>query len=249
MDMAQRAIEAVRGYIERQLGPISQRLAALEARGPEKGAEGNPGRDGEDGRDGKDGRDGVPGPAGPKGEPGIAGERGEKGDPGRDGKDGRDGVPGPAGPKGEPGIAGERGDKGDPGRDSKDGRDGSPGPAGPKGEPGIAGERGAKGDPGRDGKDGLGFDDLDISYDGERTFTFRMVRGPRTKEWHFKAPLLVDRGVWTEQAYERGDCATHGGSLWIAQRDTRAKPGTGDDWRLACKKGRDGRDAPAREAA
>jgi hypothetical protein len=76
-----------------------------------------------------------------------------------------------------------------------------------------------------------------------------MVRGPRTKEWRFKAPVPIDRGVWTEQAYDRGDCASHGGSLWIAQRDTRAKPGTSDDWRLACKKGRDGRDAPPAAAA
>jgi hypothetical protein len=77
-----------------------------------------------------------------------------------------------------------------------------------------------------------------------------MVRGPRKKEWHFKAPVPIDRGVWSEGDYERGDCATHGGSLWICQRDTKAKPGISDDWRLACKKGRDGRDAgPVREAA
>jgi hypothetical protein len=39
-----------------------------------------------------------------------------------------------------------------------------------------------------------------------------------------------------------GDAVSHGGSLFIAQGDTNAKPGKSDDWRLAVKRGADGRD-------
>ena len=39
-----------------------------------------------------------------------------------------------------------------------------------------------------------------------------------------------------------GDGTTWGGSFWIAQGETGEKPDTGKGWRLAVKKGRDGRD-------
>ena len=61
---------------------------------------------------------------------------------------------------------------------------------------------------------------------------------------------MLDAGVWKEgAAYSRGDGVTLGGSFFIAQADTTAKPGKSDDWRLAVKRGTDGRDCPAgREA-
>lgn len=54
------------------------------------------------------------------------------------------------------------------------------------------------------------------------------------------------RGVWQPaqfDAYQRGMAVTHDGCLWIARVETRAKPGTNDDWQLAVKRGRDGKDA------
>ena len=40
----------------------------------------------------------------------------------------------------------------------------------------------------------------------------------------------------------------NGGSVWIAQADTKAKPDGSADWRLAVKKGRDGRDGAVKAA-
>lgn len=100
--------------------------------------------------------------------------------------------------------------------------------------------------PGPRGADGLGFDDMTVVHDGERGFTFRMVRGDRVKEFSFKIPTVLDRGVYREDKkdYERGDGVTFGGSFWIAQRDTpEGKPQDGSkDWRLSVKKGRNGAD-------
>lgn len=62
------------------------------------------------------------------------------------------------------------------------------------------------------------------------------------------AKTLADfyRGTWQPSAfdpYQRGMAVTHDGCLWIARAETRAKPGTNDDWQLAVKRGRDGKDA------
>jgi hypothetical protein len=114
----------------------------------------------------------------------------------------------------------------------KDGRDGLPGATG---TPGRDGKDGAP------GKDGLGFDDLAVEYDGERAFTLKFLRGAESKEFAFTLPLVLDRGVWREgRAYAKGDAVTWGGSTWIAQRATDAKPDAADgSWRLSVKKGRD----------
>ena len=40
---------------------------------------------------------------------------------------------------------------------------------------------------------------------------------------------------------------TWGGSLFIAQADTEAKPETNDDWKLAVKRGRNGKDGVVTE--
>ena len=81
------------------------------------------------------------------------------------------------------------------------------------------------------------------SPDGERTFTVRFVRGEKVKEFSFKVPVLIERGVYRAgQTYERGDGGTYQGSFWIAQKDTSGKPGECDGWRLSVKKGRDGKD-------
>jgi hypothetical protein len=54
---------------------------------------------------------------------------------------------------------------------------------------------------------------------------------------------VIDRGVWREGQYKAGDAVTWAGSLWIAQKDTDAKPDSGDGWRLSVKRGRDGKAA------
>lgn len=100
---------------------------------------------------------------------------------------------------------------------------------------------------GQDGEPGIGFDDMDILHDGGRKFTFRFQRGARIIERAFTVPVMLDRGVYSEgKDYETGDAVSFGGSVWIAQADTQERPGTGDGWRLAVKKGRDGKSAEAR---
>lgn len=43
--------------------------------------------------------------------------------------------------------------------------------------------------------------------------------------------------------YSPGECCTHRGSLWHANRTTTATPGESDDWTLCVKRGSDGKDA------
>lgn len=105
----------------------------------------------------------------------------------------------------------------------------------------------AKGEPGKDGKDALGFDDIEVIQDGERTFSLKFVRGDQTKTFgSFVIPAVIDRGVYRpETEYEKGDAVSFGGSIWIAQRSTKSKPEaaeSADDWRLGVKRGRDGKD-------
>lgn len=106
---------------------------------------------------------------------------------------------------------------------------------------------------GRDGVDGLGFDDMEVIHDGERSFTITLVRGEKRKDFAFKIPALIERGVYKDgTAYERGDGVTAGGNYWIALKDTTLRPGDNNtDWRLAVRKGRDGKDGlnPVRAAA
>lgn len=200
------------------VAPIMARLKVLEDREAVKGEKGDPGQDG------------APGPAG---EAGPAGERGLPGEIGEKGLDGKDGPPGPAGQPGERGLPGENG------LDGKDGRDGQPGGPGSPGRDGLDGKDGA---PGLNGKDGLGFDDLSVEHDGERGFTLRFVRGEQVREFPFTIPAVLDRGVWREKTWAKGDGVTWGGSFWIAQKDTATKPDTpNSDWRLAVKRGRDGK--------
>lgn len=119
------------------------------------------------------------------------------------------------------------------------GRDGLPGLPG---LPGRDGEDGEDGKPGKDGENGLGFDDLDVEYDGERGLKLRFVQGDKIKEFPITLPIPLDRGQYKSGVdYIRGDAATYGGSLWIAQKATADKPGISDAWRLAVKCGRDGK--------
>jgi hypothetical protein len=107
----------------------------------------------------------------------------------------------------------------------------------------IVGKDGEPGEPGRDGVDGVGWEDMDAAFDGERTVTFRFTKGERVVVREFVMPVVLDRGVFKDgSAYEPGDGVTWGGSFWIAQEKTVSKPDSGDGWRLAVKRGRDGKD-------
>jgi hypothetical protein len=102
----------------------------------------------------------------------------------------------------------------------------------------------ANGANGKDGVDGLGFDDLQVEHDGGRRVSLKFARGDRVKEFSFDLPVVIDRGIYKDgSAYSAGDGVTWGGSYWIAQCETKSKPdGADSGWRLAVKKGRDGKD-------
>lgn len=156
--------------------------------------------------------------------------RPQDGAPGRDGADGKDGV----------GVAGALIDR--EGSLVVTLTDGGIRELGP-----VVGKDGEA------GADGRHADALDLGFDGERTLTIRTAHGEATKEAVYKLPIVIDRGVYKEgQTYEAGDAVTWGGSLWIARRETAARPETDDSWRLSVKKGRDGKDGElkiAREQA
>lgn len=215
------------------VAPLLRRIEQLEARPlPERGEKGEPG---DRGLPGEAGRDGV----------GLAGALIDRSGvlvlTLADGTTrelgavvGKDGEPGPAGEKGDRGEQGEKGETGNPGSD------------GAKGDPGEKGEDGRDGMNGRDGTDGFGFDDLTVEQVGERGLKLVFTKDSRVKEFELSFPVTIDRGVFKEgQTYAAGDAVTWGGSLWIAQRETGAKPdGPDSGWRLSVKKGRDGKDAP-----
>lgn len=98
----------------------------------------------------------------------------------------------------------------------------------------------------KDGRDALPLESFDLSLaeDG-RTVTVKMQAGDKVLEKSLKIASVIDRGAYKSQSeYECGDAVTHGGSLWIAQQDSpEGAPGMGGKgWRLAVKKGRDGKD-------
>lgn len=102
------------------------------------------------------------------------------------------------------------------------------------------------GAPGKDGVDGLGIDDLDLIVDEQKGYVLRWANGSRVKE----QPLLLpfDRGVYRPGVtYRKASLVTAQGSLWMALEDTSDRPGDSKAWRLAVKRGRDGKDAPRRD--
>lgn len=252
--------------IDKKVAPVAARLDELEKREPQKGEPGPPGRDGADGTSVSVDDvilkliDELPGPvAGKDGAPGLDGKDGAPGQDGAPGLAGKDGAPGRDGKDGAPGADGKPGEPGPPGKDGAAGAAGPPGAAGEPGPPGRPGERGDKGDPGRDGRDAS---DLDVirgiaaaevrahvdqmfremkcsTPDDGRTIVFEIAG--TTHEIH--TAIMLDRGIWREGEYQRGDSVSHGGSMWIAQRNTVTKPETVDcDWRLSVKHGLNGRD-------
>ena len=93
--------------------------------------------------------------------------------------------------------------------------------------------------------DGAILDSLEIDTpDGGRTLVFRMQSGGREIERKLTTEVIIDRGVWKAPGvYKTGDLVTYAGSAWVAERDAPDRPGIGSSsgWRLAVKRGRDGR--------
>lgn len=60
----------------------------------------------------------------------------------------------------------------------------------------------------------------------------------------FNLPAMIYRGVFTPGSYDAGDTVTWAGSLWHCDDSTSDKPGEpgSKGWRLAVKRGRDGKD-------
>lgn len=150
--------------------------------------------------------------------------------------------PGPVGPPGAPGTNG---------RDGLNGKDGLNGTDGKDGVHGKDGRDGLNGKDGMNGQDGVGFDDVDLVFDEEKGYVFRLTKGDRVKE--FAVPWPWDAQVWTAgQTYPKSAGVTWDGHFWIAQQDTTDQPGEGSKaWRLAVrrgkqgKEGKPGKDAPA----
>lgn len=252
VEFGKEVVDLVRGYVERELAPLKTeneglkaRVAALEAApAPEKGDPGENGADGVSPAPEAIAEAFVPlaeqiitgavvkavaelsVPVGEKGEPG---ERGEAGTDGKDGADGR----------GVKELLIDR--DGNLVASMDDGEMKSLGPV--IGKDGLDGNDGA---PGNDGRDGFSIDDFDCRVlEDDRTIELAFRAGENEHIATLKWPTVIDRGVWKEQSYDQGDGVTWGGSYWIAQSpNPPGKPDTKDSgWRLACKRGRDGKDA------
>jgi collagen type III alpha len=208
----------------------------------------------------------VPLPAGLKGDPGRDGKDGAPGIEGKAGSDGlhgKDGAPGLKGDKGDtptaeevesiiakmmpqmiekrlsevvekaienatPSIIARTAVLVPPGRDGVPGRPGTPGE---DGKDGI------------DGKDGETIIGIHTEQRSAREYEFVIKTSAGEHRAPVSVPAILDAGVHrTGQSYAKGDGVTHGGNFWIAQRDNNDLPGKSDAWRLAVRKGRDGKD-------
>lgn len=179
---------------------------------------------------------------------------------GRDGKDGLDGKDGTPGEPGRPGLDGKALTVDDvrplvadevrtavaalpPARDGRDGQPGVPGPPGEKGADGLNGKDGIPGLDGKDGADGLGFDGADLEFDEATGYALTLRAGERTKSFPLTWPDY--KGVWKYGPYHKAASVTKDGNLFIALQDTLPgdQPGQSTKWRLAVRRGQDGKDA------
>lgn len=232
-------IEGLHDYIGRALQPFGVRLKALEERaslpGP-RGEKGEPGANGRDGVDGKDGRDGEPGPKGEPGERGLQGEPGRDGAPGKDGRDGVDGK----------GVTPEdlRLMLADEAQRMVESAQAKWALEWERHATGML-QRAVENMPKpKDGRDAFELADLDVQHDGDGGVTLRFVRGDERKEFQLRLPRFKDCGIFKAGTdYRAGDGVTWAGSFFIAQKDSPSgKPEESPDWRLAVKRGRDGKD-------
>lgn len=241
----------VKSHVAAAFAPIAARVQALEDRQLERGEKGEPGRDAAPvdldalanavvakllasdrletltdlaaTKAVSDHFEAHPVQRGQDGKNGEAGARGEKGEPGANGNDGA-------------GVADLLIDRdGNLVTTMTDGRTKSLGA--------VVGKDGANGRDGTNGKAGLSFEHAKGAFDAERGFVLTLTNGERSAE--FVLPYMRHGGFYSEgKGAKAGESWTHDGALWIAKRDTLAKPciENKDDWILAARKGRDGQD-------
>lgn len=235
----------VKQHVEAATAPLLRRIDELEARATV------PGKDGSDGRDGADGKDGAaaseeqiaaaverylsanPPPAGADGLNGKDGADGERGLDGKDGRDGADGI----------GLAGAMIDR--DGELNVTLTNGEVRKLGP-----VLGRDGRDGSDGERGVAGFSLDDFVSELRPDDKILVLSWDGGETRYSHeLFVPYVRDCGVWApDQSFLKGDGVTWAGSFWIAQDDTSDKPDGSKSWRLAVKRGRDGKDFAGSQA-
>lgn len=114
----------------------------------------------------------------------------------------------------------------------------------PAGRDGLPGTPGRPGERGEDGRDGFSLEhfDAEMAKDG-RTIVLSLKAGSQAVRKELRLPVVIDAGTYKPGAYFKGDGVTYGGSFWIAQKDTNSQPGMDDTWRLAVRRGKDGKDS------
>lgn len=102
---------------------------------------------------------------------------------------------------------------------------------------------GKDGEPGKHGES-LTIDDFTVARTGDRTIEIEFTKGDMAHSFELAFPFPIYRGVHEAgKEYEPGDMVTWAGSQWHCDAKTTSKPGEGDDWTLAVKRGRDGKGA------
>ncbi|WP_336334628.1 phage portal protein [Pseudomonas putida] len=90
-----------------------------------------------------------------------------------------------------------------------------------------------------------GIDSAAVEQSGERGFELALVlsSGAEVRK-KLDLPVMIYRGVFSPGEYLPGDTVTWAGSLWHCEDPTSDKPGEAGSkgWRLAVKRGRDGKD-------
>jgi len=90
-----------------------------------------------------------------------------------------------------------------------------------------------------------GLDDIHIDVNDDRHFTVSLSKSNgQVEEKSFDLPVMIYRDVYQPgRKYVPGDCVTFAGSLWHCFEETSDRPNEAGSagWRLAVKRGRDGR--------
>lgn len=189
----------------------------------------------------------IPTPA--NGADGKDGANGLDGAPGANGSDGKDGADGRSGIDGAKGLDGRNGTDGRDAFDleimphideAKSYRKGSY--ASHKGGLWVTRRQ-------SDGMDGWecivdGVADIVIEMgEDQRAIEVRtMMASGEVKAAIFTTPTMIYRDLFKEgRIYLKGDVVTWAGHMWVCKQDTDAKPVEGDAWRIAVKRGQDGK--------
>lgn len=102
---------------------------------------------------------------------------------------------------------------------------------------------------GEDGEPGGSIDDFAVAMEG-RVLTVAMRIGDEVIRKEIRMDMPIYRDVFQSgKTYDKDDCVTYAGSMFIATRETKDKPESSTAWKLIVKRGRDGKDAKIIEPA